>query len=150
MCGAAEPPRDRRLGQFDLQATDLVAPALLAPEPSVQCLGCLVLRRMDFNPLAITVANSTPFPHQGWVTEEGWFNAQNIKARDVLYGIRPFQDKDIELFRNEPLCRDPQPPSLMKSRNPSQPDQVDGRDGSSPVHLVVGFRSTGMPQPLSL
>src|SRR5689334_6085367 len=84
--------------RFDLRASDPVAATLLAAQPSFQGLGGLVVCRMDFNPLATAVANSTPFPHQGWVAEEGWFNAQNVKARDIVRGIRPFQDENIELF----------------------------------------------------
>jgi hypothetical protein len=51
---------------------------------------------VNFNPLATTLADPTPLPNQGWVAEERWFDAQDVKARYILRWITGFQDEHIE------------------------------------------------------
>jgi hypothetical protein len=39
---------------------------------------------MNFNPLATALTNPAPLADQGWITEERWFDAQDVKAQHVL------------------------------------------------------------------
>jgi hypothetical protein len=87
---------------FDLRAPQSVATSLLAAEPGFQGLGRSIFCWMNFNPLATTLAHPPPFTDQGWVSEEQWLDAQDVKARNILRWITAFQDEHIELFRHEP------------------------------------------------
>ena len=93
---------------FDLRAPQSVATSLLAAEPGFQGLGRPIFCWMNFNPLATMLAHPPPLTDQGWVSEERWLDAQDVKARDILRWVTAVQDKDIELFSHEPsvvICR---------------------------------------------